>query len=175
MSADEMSILEALDAMLGPTSVRAKIDAIVTQIEQELAGTPSEVMAWQPIPMTIYGNAISAGIQSSWVFILRAGATTGAERHPNSHQRVMSYRGRGDLQVKVEDEWHSHELASDSKLPLSMRWASIPVNVWHQAVVPDENWIVVSFHTALANELLEERPDGSGSCQRLYLEHRNER
>ncbi len=38
------------------------------------------------------------------------------------------------------------------------RWISIPTNVWHQGVAPGENWVVVSFHTAARDELIEERP-----------------
>src|SRR6185369_13261358 len=99
-------------------------------------------MAWESVPLSVYGSSVPAGIQSSWVFILRAGATTGAERHPNSHQRVMSYRGWGDLQTMVAGQWRSSELVSDPQMPLLRRWASIPVGVWHQAVVPQQNWVV---------------------------------
>lgn len=53
------------------------------------------------------------------------------------------------------------------------RWASIPLNVWHQAVVFHKNWVVVSFHTALTHELIEERPDGDVTRQRLYAAKEN--
>ena len=50
---------------------------------------------------------------------------------------------------------------------------SIPPNVWHQAVViEDKDWVVVSFHTVPADELIEERPDTADSGrthQRRYL------
>jgi hypothetical protein len=42
--------------------------------------------------------------------------------------------------------------------PLEARWISIPPNVWHQGVVGPEDWAVVSFHTVLEHELIEERP-----------------
>ena len=58
-------------------------------------------MAWEPIPLTIYGGAVPDAIKSSWVFVLRASANTGAERHPNSHQRMMSFQGSGDMQVQA--------------------------------------------------------------------------
>jgi len=132
-------------------------------------------MAWRSIPLSVYGSTIPPGIKSSWVFILRAGAHTGAERHPNSHQRVMSYRGSGNLQVIIDTQWRSNDLVSDTQVPVMGRWASIPENVWHQAVVPHQNWIVVSFHTALAHALIEERPDegdANVTRQRLYLAER---
>ncbi len=113
-----------------------------------------------------------AGIRSAWVFILRVGANTGAERHPNSHQRMMSFDGTGDLQVGGEGNWESNILVCESKAPLERRWISIPPNVWHQPVVPNEaDWVVVSFHTVPADELIEERPDdgGAGTKQMRYL------
>ena len=49
---------------------------------------------------------------------------------------------------------------------------TIPPNVWHQAVVPSQDWAVVSFHTCLASDLIEERPDADIeelTHQRRYL------
>ncbi len=129
-------------------------------------------MAWEPVPLTVYDGRLPETIRSSWVFILRALAATGAERHPNSHQRVMSYRGFGDLQVWANDQWRSHPLVSNLDGPIECRWASIPAGTWHQAVVPDEDWVVVSFHTVSQDELIEERPhpDDAGSTrQQTYL------
>ena len=166
MSPEELQILELLDAILNQDAVRAAIDPIANQVEQELMQNRSALMAWQPVPLPVVAGGIPPDIQSSWVFILRAGATTGAERHPNSHQRVMSYRGFGDLQTIVDGQWRSSELVSELQMPLLKRWASIPVSVWHQAVVPQQNWVVVSFHTVPAHELIEERPD-PGNPDRL--------
>jgi hypothetical protein len=162
----ELSILESLDAVLRDEVTRAAIDPIASQVEQELMQNRSALMAWQPVPLSAYGGVVPPSIQSSWVFILRAEAKTGAERHPNSHQRVMSYSGWGDLQTMVDGQWRSSELVSDPQMPLLRRWASIPVSVWHQAVVPQQNWVVVSFHTVPAHELIEERPD-PGNSDRL--------
>src|SRR5262245_4228254 len=169
MMEDEISILKSLDELLRPESVRSTIDAIASQLEQEFVRNPADLMKWQSIARSLYRSPIPASIQSSWVFILRAHAVTGAERHPNSHQRVMSYRGCGDLQVSIDGQWHSNHLVSDSNLPATARWTSIPVNVWHQAVVPPENWVVVSFHTASAHELIEERPVGAATRLRRYV------
>ncbi len=58
---------------------------------------------------------------------------------------------------------------------LISRWVTVPLNAWHQPVVGDENWAVVSFQTALAEELIEERPDPNDSKmtrQRRYLDER---
>ena len=88
-------------------------------------------MAWEPIPLEVFDN-LPAEIKSSWVFVLRAGTNTGPERHPNSHQRMMSFAGGGDLQTGELDVWKSNVLRSDPAAQWEQRWVSIPPNVWHQ-------------------------------------------
>jgi len=172
MSRQEQSILESLDALLQSDGVRSGIDPIVNRVARRLAQDRAALMAWEPIPLSIYGDPLPPFVRSSWVFILRAGAATGAERHPNSHQRMMSFRGTGDLQTGGEGDWQSHRLISNRDANLDQRWVSIPTNVWHQAVVPDADWVVVSFHTVPAEELIEERPDAADAGrthQRRYV------
>jgi hypothetical protein len=187
MTVDDRAILQALDAILKSGEVRAKIQPIAERVRADLAWKDKSVMAWEPIPLAIFGGALPPQIKSSWVFILRAGVNTGAERHPNSHQRMMSWEGSGDLQVedmqKMSDvrgrtsdvtvRWQSNVLVSDPGAPLERRWISIPENVWHRPVISKEaDWVVVSFHTVPAEELIEERPseDGvSGTRQMRYL------
>ena len=171
MTQDERTILEALNAIVKSDKVRAQILPIVERVRADLSQKPQAVMAWEPISLTTYGDGLPAEIRSSWVFVLRAGANTGAERHPNSHQRMMSFDGSGDLQVGEPGLWQSN-LLSDANATLERRWVSIPPDVWHRPVVPQEaDWVVVSFHTVPADELIEERPDagGAGTKQMRYL------
>ncbi len=70
-------------------------------------------------------------------------------------------------------KWAPNLLVSDPEKEIESRWVSIPPYTWHQAVAPKENWVVVSFHTAPEDELIEERPDPSDTeltRQRLYLD-----
>lgn len=169
MTDSERQILEALDAAV--RSAAGVIGPIVATVDRKLAANPDEVLAWESIPLDRYRIPLPPSIRSSWVFVLRAKVVTGAERHPNSHQRMMSYRGHGDFQTRPAESWLSHHLASEPTLPLDRRWISIPPNVWHQGVVGDEHWAVVSFHTVLPHELIEERPaiEAAGaSRQRRY-------
>lgn len=152
----EHGILEVLDEAL--RSAAGTIDPIIASVDRKLQENPGEVLAWEAIPLDLYRTRLPESICSSWVFILRANVATGAERHPNSHQRMMSYRGRGDFQTQPDREWCSHHLTSDPSAPLEERWISIPPNVWHQGVVGSDNWVVVSFHTVREHELIEERP-----------------
>src|SRR6266403_3294638 len=173
MTKDEKSLLDELDRILRSDEIRAQIQRVVERVRKDLTRKKEAVMAWEPVPLQVFGRALPSGIQSSWVFILRAGADTGAERHPNSHQRMTSFEGTGDMQVEdrcrksdVSGQrsegailWQSNVLVSDPDALLERRWISIPENVWHQPVVAKEaDWVVVSFHTVPAEELIEERP-----------------
>ena len=179
MTAEERSLLETLNAIVGSEEIRAQIYPIVERVRTELTRNRKAQMTWEPIPLAIYSGALPSGIRSSWVFVLRGGATTGAERHPNSHQRMMSFEAAGDLQIRGgpgdggEEQWQSNLLVSEPDAPLERRWISIPRNVWHQVVVPEgPDWVVVSFHTVPAEELIEERPDSddpAGTKQMRYL------
>lgn len=177
MTKEERSILETLDKIVQSPPVRARIEPIVERVRADLARKPDALMSWEPVELETFGEQLPSSIQSGWVFVLRAGVDTGAERHPNSHQRMMTFAGSGDMKMdatgrpnEVDGEseiaWHSHVLVSDAKEPMERRWVSIPRNVWHRPVIPKgAEWVVVSFHTVPADELIEERP---GAKQMLY-------
>ena len=173
MTKEERSQLEALDTALRSDSVREHIRSVVVRVREELARRKDALMSWEPIPLSIFDRALPPEIRSAWVFVLRAGADTGAERHPNSYQRMMSFEASGDLQTGESGKWESNVLVSDPDAPLERRWISIPTNVWHRPVINAEtDWAVVSFHTVAAGELIEERPDDSreaGTRQMKYL------
>lgn len=169
---EERSLLETLDKIVRSEKVRAQILPILERVRTQLARRPNALMAWEPIALETFG-ALPPAIRSGWVFILRAGSDTGAERHPNSHQRMMSFEGSGDMHTGEPGKWQSNVLVSDLDAPLERRWISIPTNVWHRPVINTaSDWAVVSFHTVPAEELVEERPDESpeaGMRQMNYL------
>ena len=80
------------------------------------------------------------------------------------------------MRTEQDGEWRSNVLISDSGAPLEQRWVSIPPNVWHRPVTAkDADWVVVSFHTVPAEELIEERPGagvGDSTKQMRYLDKR---
>jgi hypothetical protein len=178
MNKDERALLETLDAIVHSARVRERLGPIVERVRVDLAGKLDALMSWESVALETF-DALPSAIASGWIFVLRAGADTGAERHPNSHQRMMTLVGTGDMkidakgtpnEVDVESEilWRSHLLVSEADAPVERRWISIPKNVWHRPVIPKgSDWVVVSFHTAAAEELIEERP---GARQMLYLD-----
>ncbi|MEX2272023.1 MAG: hypothetical protein WD690_11150 [Vicinamibacterales bacterium] len=170
----EQDILQALDRAVRRSLGRDEIQNAIREMGRRLASDADLRIAWQALPLGIYDD-LPAGVRSSWVFALRAGLTTGAERHPNSHQRVMSVIGSADLQIWDGTRWQPHRLTSREDGALADRWLSIPPHTWHRPVIdPLEDWYVVSFHTAEADELIEERarddehPDAGASRAELY-------
>lgn len=178
----EQTILETLDQILLSPPVRAEIEPIVERVRAGLARESNASMTWEPVPLDFFGANLPESLRSAWIFVLRGGADTGAERHPNSHQRMLTFGGTGDMKIDVEHArndvasesdivWESNVLVSDPGAPLEARWISIPQNVWHRPVIPEgADWVVVSFHTVPAAELIEERP---GARQMWYEAERN--
>jgi hypothetical protein len=172
MIPEERSQLEALDRVLRPDEVREHIRSVVARVREQLVRSQDALMSWEPFRLDFLLTALPSDIRSAWVFVLRAGADTGAERHPNSHQRMMSFEGSGDMRTDEHGKWQSNVLVSDPDARLERRWISIPPNVWHRPVINAEtDWAVVSFHTVPAEELIEERPDNNdgGTRQMKYL------
>ena len=178
ISGEERSTLESLDKIIRSPRVRTKIEPIIERVRADLLRKSNALMTWEPVPADVFGAGLPPSLRSAWVFVLRAGADTGAERHPNSHQRMMTFGGTGDMQidlkrarndVKSESDinWQSNILVSDPEAALEARWISIPPNVWHRPVIAKAaDWLVISFHTVPAAELIEERP---GAKQMRYL------
>src|SRR4026208_2367913 len=159
MTTEERTRLESIEIALRSDTVCGQIRPIIERVRAELSRRNEALMTWEPIPLTVFGRALPPEIRSAWVFVLRAGVDTGAERHPNSHQRMMTFEGSGDLQTGEPGKWQSNVLVSRPDAPLEQRWISIPPNVWHRPVIDAAaDWAVVSFHTVPAEELIEERP-----------------
>lgn len=177
MTKRERKILEALDHLVRSKETRAQIEPIIERVRAELARSPDALMTWEPVVLDVFGENLPQSIRSVWIFVLRAGADTGAERHPNSHQRMFTIAGTGDMKIDIksakndvaseaEIEWQSNVLINDPNASLEQRWISIPPNVWHRPVIPiGADWVVVSFHTVPATDLIEERP---GAKRMLY-------
>ena len=169
----ERSILESLDHAVREPRAAAFLSALVDDVAAGLGRDSAARLAWRTVPLDVYAS-LPEGIASSWVFVLRAGCSSGAERHPNSIQRVMSYRGWADMRTWNGKRWVSHHLHCDRDEKLESRWLSIPANMWHRPVMDTVDWAVVSFHTASDAALIEElaldddRPDRGSRAAELY-------
>jgi hypothetical protein len=158
-SVEERSLLQLIDTILRRKDVRTRIQPVVVRVRRRLKDKKNLSLTWEAIPLTVFGAGLPKSIRSAWIFVLRAGITTGPERHPNSWQRMMSLEGFGDLQTGRPGSWQSNVLISEPSASTGQRWISIPPNRWHQPVIPkSSDWVVISFHTAPADQLIEERP-----------------
>lgn len=165
-STDERAILHSLDLLLRETPVKEAINSLITRMRSRVPANAEKTMDREPVALAVYGDNLPPMIRSSWVYLMSAPAVTGAERHPNSHQRTMSYVGCGFFEVSDSPDFEDGEgasnlLTADFDAPMETRWVSIPAGMWHQAVADEGEWVVVSFHTAPQNELAEERPGNS--------------
>jgi len=169
----ERRILEFLDEAVRAPQASAYLFGAVVDVGAGLKRDPAARLAWRTVPLDVYGS-LPAGILSSWVFVLRGGCSSGAERHPNSIQRVMSYQGWADMRTWNGKRWVSHHLFSDLDQKLERRWLSIPTNTWHRPVMDIVDWAVVSFHTASDTALIEElaldddHPDRGSRAAEVY-------
>ena len=50
-------------------------------------------------------------------------------------------------------------LGSNMHGPLELWWASLSENIWHLPVSGNEDWVVLTFHTASVVELIDEYKD----------------
>ncbi len=169
----ERHLLAELDAAVLGLAMDQELHDVAARVLAVLEAHPERGIAWESVPLGRFVYPLPPGIASCWVFVLRRGSTSGAERHPRSHQRMVSFLGSGVFQTRTDREWRSHPMVSDHNGPLKNRWISIPPMVWHQGVVDDEgHWVVVSFHTVPAHELVEERPapaaGAAGPRRRVY-------
>ena len=104
VTAEERVCLKTLDTIVQSTELRAKINPVVDRVCTALGQNPEALMTWEPVPLEMFGQGLPQEIRSGWVFVLRAGADTGAERHPNSRQRMMTLHGTGDMKVESRKE-----------------------------------------------------------------------
>jgi len=99
MSADIDPLTTVLENAARSEAVHTYVAQVLERVKRELAagGAP---MAWETVPLAVFDRRLPDAIRSCWVFVIRAGAETGAERHPNSHQRSLSLTGRGEFQLR---------------------------------------------------------------------------
>lgn len=72
VSEKERAVLESLDSLVRRSEIRAALDVIAARVERRLEADQSSLLAWEPIPLSLYGETVPRGIRSSWVFVLRA-------------------------------------------------------------------------------------------------------
>jgi len=155
ISAD--ALLPTLNDIVGRSITAPTITETLRQVVQQLE-TSNRRMAWEVVPLSAFAGGLPESIRSCWIFVIRAGAATGAERHPNSRQRSFSLIGGGTFELRVGNDWHAYPLVSTETGEIEQRWVSIPPSTWHRLKVGPEPWGMLSFHTVAPEALVEETP-----------------
>jgi hypothetical protein len=176
MNVADDPVVAALHEVVRSDSAAAIIGAALQRVLRQLDAS-AQLMAWETVPLSAFPGGLPENIRSCWIFVIRGGAATGAERHPNSHQRSFSLIGAGTFELRGATNWHSHPLTSTDRAGVEHRWVSIPPSTWHRLFVGSEAWGMLSFHTVVPDALIEERPldtndlDGQTSQER-YTDRR---
>jgi hypothetical protein len=157
MNVADDPVVAALNEVVRSDSAAATIGTTLQRVLRQLHAS-AKLMAWETVPLSAFAGGLTENIRSCWIFVIRAGAATGAERHPNSHQRSFSLVGGGTFELRVGTDWHSYPLQSTDRASVEQRWVSIPPSTWHRLFVGSEAWGMLSFHTVAPDALIEERP-----------------
>ncbi len=150
-------MIPPLDAVVHTTSAARQVRDALRRVLLQL-DLSTEQMAWEILPLTAFDQRLPESIRSAWIFAIRAGAETGAERHPNSHQRSLSLTGSGTFELRDAQTWTPYGLVSEPSAAIAQRWLTIPPATWHRLVVHQQAWGMLSFHTVASEALIEERP-----------------
>jgi hypothetical protein len=152
----EQALLRQLESVLEGQPARPAIDAAIAESKRQLDADRQRPAGSVQVPLSVYGPNFPSVIKSCRVFVLRAGSEFKIERHPNSHQRVLSLAGSGKIRVFEKSTPRDVSLRSDMTGSLEVRWASLSENIWHQPVSGNKDWVVLTFHTASEKELIDE-------------------
>ena len=159
MDPREQEYLRKIEVLLESKSAQFVIDKAVLETKAMLDADSERLTAAVQVSLSVFGDSLPPEIKSCRVFALRAGLGSRTECHPNSHQRVLSLEGTGEIRVFDDSAPYSVSLRSDMGGPLELRWGSLQENIWHQPVAGMENWVVLTFHTASEAELIDEYKD----------------
>ena len=113
-------LVAVLNEVVRSDSAASSIGTTLQRVLRQLDAS-AKLMAWETVPLRAFADGLPESIRSCWIFVIRAGATTGAERHPNSHQRSYSLIGGGTFELRVGTNWHSHPLTRTDRTSVEQR------------------------------------------------------
>jgi len=155
----EKGFLKKIEALIDGEKARVAVHKAVQETKSMLDADPERLTAAVQVMLSVFGDGLPSEIKSCRVFALRAGLKSRTECHPNSHQRVLSLAGTGEIRVFDDPKPVTVFLKGDRDGPIEQRWGSLKENIWHQPVAGPEDWVVLTFHTASEAELIDEFKD----------------
>ena len=189
---ESLPLLQRLhERVFADPEVRAVLDAGFAQLALELETRPDPPHATCTVPIELFTGAgqdriteasedrVTADrhdrVRLCRLFLLRRGARMAVpERHRNSVQRLVSYRGSGsicqgvpgggpmELTARVIRSPGAkgpvrNDVARAASSGLARHWDIVPAGVWHYPEAHGgEDWATVTFHSAAEGEIVDE-------------------
>ena len=182
---DSLPLLRRLhERVFADPEVRAVLKAGFAQLTTALQGRPDQPHATCTIPIELFAEAARRNeIRLCRLFLLRRGERMAVpERHRNSVQRLVSFRGCGVIHQGVPgggaEGLRARAISSPgAKRPvrddhpvvgttdLARHWDILPAGVWHlPEAAEDDDWATVTFHSAAEDEIVDELWLGDASA-----------
>lgn len=144
-----------LDDAVANLVTRADVIETIGRLKSELRAS-TEPFVWATIALQNVAD-VPAEIRSAWIFALRAERWSGEHYHPNSVQRMVVIEGHGRSRIGST----IGEMVALGDGSLGDAWVVIAPGVPHEFYPEKDDMIVMSFHTATAEELLEVSEGGA--------------
>ena len=146
-----MTYLKQLNDIVASIIKLPVINEKISLLKRKLKQT-DQAFVWSVIDAPLL-SGMPGNIKSGWIFILKVGVPSGCHYHPNSIQHMILIEGGGKSNVggnikkmitfgypgyNVEDIWYV-----------------IEEGVEHEFFPEEQDMVVISFHTCVADELQE--------------------
>ena len=118
----------------------------------------SEPFVWANLALSTVAEQLPASIKSAWLFVLKKNTWSGAHMHPNSVQHMIVLEGRGQSKIDAQT---GDLFSASSEGPNANEWCVIPAATLHEFYPDGADMVVMSFHTCVADELIEVSAGGS--------------
>lgn len=150
----ELRLIEDLDALLSLEPIAKEIEKFRHTVRSALVS--GESFEHVTVPLEVFQGRLPELYKSVRVFGIRREKEFPRERHLNSHQRVRSLEGEGEMLVYFGNEAQSFRLSSAEGLPLWDKWVSVPKSIWHRIIGRSSIWVGMAFHTTPIDMLIDE-------------------
>lgn len=131
------------------------LSAHAMQARARLASDPTAAFSWSAVSSRSLPKELPPSVQSAWVFVVRRGRTAGCHMHPSSLQTTIALEGSGTVYVGEPGHAEAVQLTDEAGAAPGLRGVTVKPGVYHDAVAGDQEWVVVSFHSATQQGLTE--------------------
>ena len=183
---ESLPLLQRLhERVFADPAVRPVLEAGFARLAAALRQRPDPPHAACTIPIALFADCARRDqVGLCRLFLLLRGARMAEpERHRNSVQRLVSYRGSGSIHQGVAGGGPQRLRARAISSPgasgpahregpvvgtvdLERHWDIVPAGVWHfPEAAKHEDWATVTFHSAAEDEIIDELWLGDASVR----------